>query len=80
MRRRGFSFDRASTNPTMPSPLRHAHEQMELGDYARVALTFEELALAAENRAGPRAIPIHSSWSRARPAHPLPLLRQPGAG
>jgi len=54
MRRRGFAFGR-QTNPNMPPALKQAFELMELGNYAQAAQIFEQLAIAAENRMGPRA-------------------------
>jgi hypothetical protein len=55
MRRRGFGFRRPLANTNIPPVLQHAHELMELGNYAEAAVAFENLAHKAEERNGPRA-------------------------
>ena len=66
MRRRGFAFGRLAANPNIPPDLQRAHELMEGGNYAKAAPAFEELAQAAENRAGPRAPFLFMQAGRAR--------------
>jgi hypothetical protein len=66
MRRRGFGFGRQDEHSNLPPALQQAHELMERHDYAQAALAFEQLADAAEKRAGPRAPFLFLQAGRAR--------------
>lgn len=61
--------------------LRRAHEMMRLGEYAQAAMTFEQLAYAAEAPNGLRAPHLHLQAGRARllnnqPAAALPHFKR----
>ena len=67
MRRRfGSLFRQQPAEQRIPPALQRAHEMMGMGDYARAALAFEQLAHAAETRGGPRAPFLLFQAGRAR--------------
>jgi len=76
MRRRfGSLFRQSPADKPIPPALQRAHELMNMGDYARAALAFEQLAHAAKMREGPRAPFLLFQAGRARI-----LLNQEKAG
>lgn len=75
----GALFQRSAV-PMISPALRRAHEMMSMGEYAQAAMTFEQLAHAAEMRDGPRAPYLYFQAGRARmlnnqPAAALPHLK-----
>lgn len=81
MRRYFGALFRQSPAPAISPALRRAHEMMSMGEYARAAVTFEQLAHTAEMRDGPRAPYLFFQAGRARmlnnqPAAAMPHLKR----
>lgn len=74
------SFDRLFQQPisqdTSPA-LRRAHEMMSMGEYARAAVAFEQLAHASEARDGQRAPYLLFQAGRARMLNNQPAAAMP---
>lgn len=81
MRQRFGALFQQTTSPLISPALRRAHDMMNMGEYAQAAMTFEQLAHAAEMRDGPRAPYLYFQAGRARmlnnqPAAALPHLKR----
>lgn len=77
MRRNFGALFRHSPAPAISPALRRAHEMMCMGEYARAAVTFEQLAHAAEMRDGQRAPYLFFQAGRARMLNNQPATAMP---